>query len=274
MSESIIIDFLYKTVPGRLILKGLVHPEVSKYAAKFFSSRVSAGIIPYFIKNNGINMDEYLIPDGGYKSFNDFFTRRIRPGHREIAEGELICPCDGYLTVSDIDENSVFHIKNTSYSVQTLLRSKRLARELTGGTAFIFRLTPSHYHRYVFCASGVIRASKRIQGILHSVKPVCHENYPVFIQNTRTYMVIHNDNLGDLVQMEVGALLVGRISNHHFARGTKVCAGQEKGFFEYGGSSIVVLTKHRIDKKELFHGREVRQDSISVKLGEVLLRNI
>ncbi len=274
MSESLAIDFLYKTAIGRFFLKGLVNPVVSEYAAKFLSSRASAGIIPLFIKRNKIDISEYVIPEGGYSSFNDFFTRRIKPENRVIAEGELISPCDGYLTVSYIDESSVFHIKNTSYSLKNLLGNECMACEFTGGTALIFRLTPSHYHRYVFCTSGIVRRTKRIQGILHSVKPICHEKFPVFIQNSREYTVLNNVNLGDLVQMEVGALLVGKISNNRYARGDEICAGQEKGYFEYGGSSIVVLTKFRLDKKKLRRGRVRLHGGIPVKMGEVLVRNI
>lgn len=274
MSESFAIDFLYKTPVGRFFLKGLVNPKISEFAAKFLSSRASAAIVPFFIKRNKIDITDFVIPEGGYKSFNDFFTRRIKPEKRVIAEGELISPCDGYLTVSYINESSVFHIKNTDYSLKELLKKDGLANEFTGGTALIFRLTPSHYHRYVFCTAGVVGLTEKIQGILHSVKPICHEKFPVFIQNSREYTLLNNNNLGDIVQMEVGALLVGKISNNHYACGDEICAGQEKGYFEYGGSSIVVLTKFRLDKRKLRRGRLKLRGGIPVKMGEVLIRNL
>ena len=272
MSESLAIDFLYKTCVGRFFLKGLVNPKVSKFAAKLLSSRASAAFVPFFVKRNKIDINEYVIPEGGYKSFNDFFTRRIKPENRVIEDGELISPCDGYLTVSYIDETSVFHIKNTRYSLKELLKNSSLANEFNGGTALIFRLTPAHYHRYVFCATGVVGKAKRIHGILHSVKPICHEMFPVFIQNSREYTVINNNNLGNLIQMEVGALLVGKISNNHYSPGDKICAGREKGYFEYGGSSIVVLTKFRLDKRGLKRGRVKPCDGMPVKMGEALIR--
>ena len=274
MSESLAIDFLYKTCVGRFFLKGLVNPKVSEFAAKFLSSRASAALVPFFIKRNKIDINDFVIPEGGYKSFNDFFTRRIKPENRVIAEGELISPCDGYLTVSYIDETNVFHIKNTYYSLKELLKNNSLANEFIGGTALIFRLTPSHYHRYVFCTTGVVGQAERIPGILHSVKPICHEIFPVFIQNSREYTVINNNNLGDLIQMEVGALLVGKITNDHYSSGDEICAGQEKGYFEYGGSSIVVLTKFRLDKRKLRRGRVKLRGGMPVKMGEVLIRNI
>ena len=248
MSESLTIDFLYKTPVGRFILKGLVNPKVSKRAAKILSSRMSAAFVPSFIKKNNIDIEDYIVPEGGFGSFNGFFTRKIKPGKRAISDSAFICPSDGLLIVSDISETSVFNIKNTSYSLKELLGNESLAGEFIGGTALIFRLTPSHYHRYVFCASGKIIDTKFIQGILHSVKPVCHETFPVFIQNSREYAVIDSEEYGKIVQMEVGALLVGKISNKGYVAGDEVRKGEEKGYFEYGGSSIVVLTKHRFDR--------------------------
>jgi len=261
MSESLAIDFLYKTPVGRLILKGLVNPKVSKRAAKILSSRMSAAFVPSFIRKNNINIDDYIVPEGGFGSFNDFFTRKIKPGKRATYGRSFICPSDGLLTVSDIDKTSVFNIKNTSYSLKELLDNERLAGEFIGGTAFVFRLTPSHYHRYVFCASGKVEETRFIQGILHSVKPVCHEMFPVFIQNSREYAVIDSGEYGKIVQMEVGALLVGKISNAGYEAGDEVRIGEEKGYFEYGGSSIVVLTQKRLVEKT------DQTEEIPVKLG-------
>ncbi len=272
MSESLAIDFLYRTRAGRFLLKGLVDPVVSVQAAKVLSSRASACIIPGFVKNNGIDLSEYEVPEGGYKSFNDFFTRRIKPGYRVIEEAEMVSPCDGYLSVSKIDEDSVFNIKNCTYSLRELLGNESLAEEFTGGMALIFRLTPSHYHRYVFCASGRVEDTKKIRGVLHSVKPVCHEMYPVFIQNSREYTVLNNVHLGDVIQMEVGALLVGKISNNGCTKGEKVDRGTEKGFFEYGGSSIVVLTKRRLKLNGKIGKRDRVYGGIPIKMGEALIR--
>ena len=86
--------------------------------------------------------------------------------------------------------------------------------------------------------------------------------------------MLNNNNLGDLVQMEVGALLVGKISNKHYVRGEEISAGQEKGFFEYGGSSIVVLTKLRLDMNKIRSRRDGLYGGIPVKMGEALIRNI
>lgn len=268
MSESLAIDFLYKTPAGRFILKGLVNPKVSKRAAGILSSHISAAFVHSFIRKNNIDIEDYIVPEGGFGSFNDFFTRKIKPGKRAIESSTFICPSDGLLTVSDIGESSVFNIKNTFYSLKELLDNESLAGEFIGGTALIFRLTPSHYHRYVFCASGKVEETRFIQGILHSVKPVCHETFPVFIQNSREYAVIDSGEYGKIVQMEVGALLVGKISNSGYKAGDEVRIGTEKGYFEYGGSSIVVLTKQKLFEKT----DQIAE--IPVKLGEDITKTL
>ncbi len=271
MSESLVIDFLYKSRLGRFFLKGLINPTVSKKTARFLSSPASRYMIKGFIKKNDIKIEQYEIPDSGFKSFNDFFTRKIKAGKREIERADLISPCDGLLTVSNINENSIFNIKNTSYNLEQLLKDKKLAQDFREGMAFIFRLTPAHYHRYVFPADGVIVSSKKIKGVLHSVKPVCHNSFPVFIQNSREYILFANEKIGPYIQMEVGALLVGKISNKIFQEGDTVKKGQEKGFFEYGGSSIVILLKNRYELCSTIQSRKSVNGEIAVNLGESLI---
>ena len=170
--ESLSILFLYRTVPGRMLLKLLVQPEVSKVAAHLMSSPASRAFVPAFIKKNNIDPKYYIEPAGGYRSFNDFFTRKMKPEYVREYEGGIISPCDGLLTVFDIDEDSVFEIKNSKYSVRGLLRDRKLSERFSGGTALIFRLTPSHYHRYCYPTDGTVYANRRINGELHCVRPV------------------------------------------------------------------------------------------------------
>lgn len=271
MKESKFIQFLYGTVAGRAFLKLLVNPNVSKVSARFLSSNSSKWLVPLFVKKNKIDMSLYNEPKNGYKSFNDFFTRKMDEQHIWYKNGELVSPCDGLLTVSPINEDSVFNIKHTKYSLTELLKNKEFAEEYKGGTAFIFRLTPAHYHRYIWTCSGYVAKNEHIDGILHSVQPICHEKTKVFIQNTREYALIDTAEVGRIVQMEIGALLVGKISNHENGWSKMVCAGQEKGFFEYGGSSIVVLTSSRMNLSEELKYRDKMGNEIPVVIGEKLI---
>jgi len=103
----------------------------------------------------------------------------------------------------------------------------------------VFRLTPDDYHRFSFIDDGEILYQKRIKGVLHTVRPISQQKYNVYAQNSREYTVMQMANFGKVIQVEVGALFVGRITNHMmkgaFGR------GDEKGVFEFGGSTVVML---------------------------------
>lgn len=253
-TQDTVLEYLYTNVFGRMLLKPMVHPQVSKLAGQYLSSRHSARLIPQFIKKNNIDMSSY--EKTNYNCFNDFFTRKIKEGKRPIPEDKnlLISPCDCKATVYKIQENTTFSIKNTEYTLRTLLRSSRLAERFRGGYAFLLRLTVDDYHRYVYAASGKQSKNYHIDGSFHTVNPIANDYLPIYKENTREYTVIHTGEFGDLLQMEVGALLVGKIANH--TQSGMVVRGEEKGYFEYGGSTIILLTQ---------------QDSVIVR--EDLLRN-
>ena len=236
-----LLSFLYTNIFGRMLLKPLIQPQVSKLAGRYLSSAHSKWLISKFIERNEINMDIYEECD--YSSFNDFFTRKIKPDCRPVPEDldVLISPCDCLATVYPIQENTTFSIKNTEYTLRSLLRSPRLAKRFRGGYAYVLRLTVEDYHRYLYSVSGKQSKNYHIDGTFHTVNPIANDYLPIYKENTREYTVIHSKEFGDVLQMEVGALLVGKISNHK--QSTVVTRGEEKGFFEYGGSTIVVLTQ-------------------------------
>ena len=240
-NQDKLLSFLYTNIFGRMHLKPLIQPQVSKLAGRYLSSAHSKWLISKFIERNEINMDIYEECD--YSSFNDFFTRKIKPDSRPVPEDldVLISPCDCLATVYPIQENTTFSIKNTEYTLRSLLRSPRLAKRFRGGYAYILRLTVEDYHRYLYSVSGKQSKNYHIDGTFHTVNPIANDYLPIYKENTREYTVIHSKEFGDVLQMEVGALLVGKISNHK--QSTVVTRGEEKGFFEYGGSTIVVLTQ-------------------------------
>ena len=240
-NQDKLLSFLYTNIFGRMLLKPLIQPQVSKLAGRYLSSAHSKWLISKFIERNEINMDIYEECD--YSSFNDFFTRKIKPDCRPVPEDldVLISPCDCLATVYPIQENTTFSIKNTEYTLRSLLRSPRLAKRFRGGYAYVLRLTVEDYHRYLYSVSGKQSKNYHIDGTYHTVNPIANDYLPIYKENTREYTVIHSKEFGDVLQMEVGALSVGKISNHK--QSTVVTRGEEKGFFEYGGSTIVVLTQ-------------------------------
>ena len=272
--DSIVLRFLYNTVVGRFILKLLVHPSVSKVAGVFLSSRISTFMIPSFIRNHDINMDDIEIPKGGFSSFNEFFSRKRKEEELSLPSNQLISPCDGFLTTLKITKDTCFEIKHTQFSLKDLLKDEKLASKYENGTALIFRLTPANYHRYCYPTNGKILTSRKIKGILHCVRPIALRNYPVFVQNSREYQVIKTEQFGTMVQMEIGALLVGKIVNHiKTNKIVGVVAGQEKGYFQFGGSTIVLLfQKDTLCMDEKFSTKGTKLKEISVRKGEFIAK--
>ena len=235
------LDTVYKSAPGRLLMKFLSLSVFSKAAHFVLSSKLSVPFIFDFAQKHHIDMFDY--EDRMYTSFNDFFIRKIKPGRRFITKDDrmLICPSDGKVSAYEIADSDTFIIKNSVYTVESLLRDKKLAKRFCGGYAVIIRLTPDNYHRYIFPANGIKSHDREIKGSLHTVNTVINNYIPVYKENTRTYCMIRTEKFGDIIQMEVGAMMVGRISNiFKYGRRT-VYRGDEKGYFEFGGSTIVLL---------------------------------
>lgn len=267
--ESAFVRFLYRTLPGRAILKQLVKPAFSQKIAALLSSEVSRPYIDHYIKKHQIPMEGYEKKD--YSSFNDFFTRRRLPEalRVDMQPNHLISPCDGLLSAYPITPDSRFRVKGSVYTLFDLLGDRMLARQYQEGTCLIFRLTPRHYHRYCYIDDGYKGDNYPIAGVLHSVRPICCEAYPVYAQNSRVYTVLDTDHFGSVVQIEVGALLVGRICNEQ-ERG-RILRGGEKGHFEFGGSTIILLLKRDGAKiaPDIF-ARTGRGQETPVRLGQCI----
>jgi len=236
--------FLYKTLPGRILLRGLVKTPVSKVAGMVMDSPASRVFVRGFVKKNNINMDDYQ--KDKFRSFNDFFVREIKTENRFFPDNEhsLTAPCDGKLSAYPITSDGVFKIKNSIYSIEDLLQDKSLAHEFIGGLCLIFRLTPDDYHRYAYIDDGESICRRSIKGVLHTVRPIAQHRYKVFIRNTREYEVLQTAHFGKVIQMEVGAMFVGRITNHN--NGCTFKRGDEKGMFKFGGSTIVMLFEKNV----------------------------
>lgn len=256
------LRFLYRTVPGRFILRGLIRPSVSRVVGVFLSTKCSKMLIPGFVRKNGIDLSRYQ--GQPYESYNAFFSREIRPENLHIGEG-LIAPCDSRLTVYPIDENAVFTIKGSEYSLPEILGERELAAEFIGGTCLIFRLEVQDYHRYCYFDQCTETAHWAIPGVLHTVQPIAFHSCPVYHCNSREVTVLQTEHYGKAVQVEVGALCVGKISNHH--RPGLHNRGEEKGMFLFGGSTVMLLINHAAVAPEIISNTEQNRETI-VTIGE------
>lgn len=232
------LQFLYGTRCGRAMLSVMIKPWVSKAAGRLMDTKASCIVIEPFIKKNGIAMKEYKHKQ--FRSFNDFFTRQIRKCARPIdREAEhLIAPCDCKLSVYPITEEAKFRIKGMDYTMESLLRDRELAKQFEGGTLLLFRLTVGDYHRYCYIDDGVKGENVHIPGVYYTVNPIAGTRYPIYKENTREYALLDSAHFGKVLMVEVGATMVGRIVNYHGAQ--EVRRGQEKGRFEFGGSTVIL----------------------------------
>ena len=234
------IRFVYDTAFGRILAKTILCRKfVSSFYGAWQKSRFSRGKTAKFIRQYEIDLSDCTAQE--FPNFNAFFTRRRRVYVDQTGAGELPAIADSKLLALPIDGEQIFYIKGVPYTVEELLEDRTLAKEYEGGLCLIFRLAPDDYHRYVFPDAAVPEAPVQIKGVLHTVNPIAAE-MKVYRRNTRCYQLLHTATFGDVIQMEVGALLVGKIRNDSHA-GHSVEKLQEKGYFEYGGSTVILLLK-------------------------------
>ncbi len=239
--QDCLLEGLYRHRTGRMLLQPLLSPRMSRMGAKVMDARVSALWIPFFIRHHAIAMEDY--ERVRYRSFNDFFTRKLAEGARTVEQAPqvFVSPCDSRLSVYKIDDACTFSVKHTVYTVESLLKSRRLAERFAGGFVWVFRLCVDDYHRYIYVDHGMTSKYYRIPGVFHTVNPVANEVFPVYKENRREYCLLKSEHFGTVLQMEVGAMFVGRIENRPAER--MVCRGEEKGHFAFGGSTVIVMTQ-------------------------------
>lgn len=261
------VKFLYNTWLGKICLRVITLRFISKIVGCYLDSKLSRGRIKKYIKKNSIDMSLFVEED--YKSFNDFFTRRIKPELRPFTtkEDEFPSPCDGKVSAYKIDNNSTFEIKDFAYTVESLLNNKELADKYKDGYCIVLRLSVEDYHRYFYIDDCNKSNNVFIKGKLHTVQPHALSKRKVFSENCREYTVMNTKNFGDITQVEVGAMMVGRIVNNH--EEGNYSRGEEKGKFEFGGSTIVLLVeKDKVKFDEEFFTNTENDNETYVLCGE------
>ena len=267
-----LLEVIYGHALTRMLLRPFLSPAVSDICGKFLSTRLSRRIVPSFVKKNHIDLGIYERQE--FDSYNAFFTRKIKAEQRPINEQKniLISPSDGKVTAYPIMQKGRFWIKHTQYSAAQLLKDERLAERYMGGWIYVIRLTVDDYHRYCYVADGRKSRQRKIHGVLHTVNPVANDYYPIYKMNSREYCLLKTKELGTILLMEVGALMVGKISNHE-EDSAQVKRGDEKGMFEFGGSTIVVMTEPGMAEpdKDIIQNTKAQAETL-VKMGEPIGR--
>lgn len=265
--------FVYETAFGRMLAKGILcRKPISNLYGVLQRSRLTRGKVRRFIRQYDISLEGCTKQE--FSSFNDFFTRRRLPRPDTTAPGVLPAIADSKLTALPIGDDTVFTVKGVPYTPAELLADDALAARYTGGLCLIFRLSPDDYHRYAYPDAGTQEAAVHIPGVLHSVNPIAGSQC-VYRRNSRCRTLLHTAHFGDVVEMEVGALLVGRICNHTESAGASFEKLQEKGYFAYGGSTVILLLEPgrvRMDEDILTYSAQGVESKVRTgeRIGEAL----
>lgn len=236
------IRWAYQDARSRFLERILFRSScISKLMGRWYDSPLSKGKIDAAIEELGIDVGEFAQPKESFRSFNDFFIRHLKREARPFStEPEsLVCPADGRaLVFPRIDDDTFVPVKGHPFTIRKMLPG--CADRFVNGSLAIVRLCPADYHRYHFPCSGDITDYRDIDGAFHSVNPIAlASGADVFGENKRSYTLIDTKHAGTLCFVEVGAFGVGSIVNTR-------CSGpvekmDEKGYFKFGGSSVVLV---------------------------------
>jgi len=238
------IAWLYETAAGRQTLELLIKRHGYSFLTGLYcDTRLSRRLIKPFIENYQINMDESAKEAEEFHSFNDFFTRRLKPEARPFdqTENRIVSPGDGRIQVfENLSKDRVMQIKGSFYRLKDLFQNDALASRFDGGSCVLLRLAPVDYHRFHFIESGTVEFLKTLPGWYYSVNPAALKQVrEVFCKNARALTLLHTEHSGDVLYVEVGATSVGSIVQTYSA--PQVQRGDEKGLFKFGGSTILLF---------------------------------
>jgi len=269
-----------------ILPKHLLSRLVGKFAAAE-AGGVTTAFIKFFIKKYNVDMSEALYPHPEhYKTFNEFFTRQLKPEVRQIAEGDdvLIQAVDGAVSqFGDIHQDSIFQAKGHNYSLTTLLGGKpELAKPFKNGKFATIYLSPKDYHRIHMPVEGTLTDMVYVPGELFSVNPLTAENVPGLFARNERVIAFFDTPVGKMAIVLVGATIVASIETvwsgtvtppagknvQHWQyesddeAAVKLEKGDEMGRFKLGSTIVVCFEKDQIEFEDMEAG-------MTTRLGEV-----
>lgn len=214
-------------------------PWASRFYGYLQKKEASKKKIAPFIQTYEVDASEFA--EKNFSSFNDFFIRKLKPEARPIVNDpkRLAMPADGrYLVYPSFSD---FRVKGQDFSLSEFLQNLAWGNRFSEGSMAIIRLCPSDYHRFHFPCDGVPTEAKCIPGPLYSVNPIAlAKRLSILSENKRMVTEIETKQFGTILYVEVGATFVGSI-HQTYTPNCPVKKGEEKGYFEFGGSCIVLL---------------------------------
>lgn len=240
------LRFLYEGgLRGRLARVALRRPLASKLYGLVQRSSFTASRVEKFAKDVGIDPREAEHALSAYASVDDFFARRLKPGARPIDENpaHLISPADARVLAFPKLEGELLPVKGSRLTLQELVGDEAVAARYRGGSGMVFRLSVADYHRFHFPDTGRATPWRELGSALDSVHPIALGSGAKSFLNKRHVSELESDHFGRLLLVEVGALCVGKIIQTYFPG--PVRRGVEKGYFRFGGSTVVLVAEER-----------------------------
>lgn len=244
------LSFLYGGRWWNRVIRPLLLPFVARsslfstFYGRLQKRGASAAKIVPFIRRFEVDVSEFAEPVSSFRSFNDFFIRKLKPEARPITgdESVTVIPADGrFYFYQDVRHCPLLAIKGRRFDLHTLIGDAHLAQTYADGSLVLARLCPSDYHRFHFPCACIPGSTTLIPGHLYSVNPLALKvRLGILAENRRTRCLLHTEHFGQVLYMEIGATNVGSICQT-YRPGVVQLKGAEKGYFEFGGSALVLL---------------------------------
>lgn len=239
------LRWCYGNPLGRLAVEALVkRAAFSRWYGRRMDRSSSREKIAPFLRDYGLDPSEFADPVDSYRTFNDFFYRKLKPSARPIALGAdvLVFPADGrHLAFPNVEEAEGFFVKGQRFELDSFLSDVVLSQRFRGGSALFSRLCPVDYHRFHFPTDGTPEPARLVNGPLYSVNPLAlRRNLSIFAENRRWLTDFATPRFGRVLLAEIGATNVGA-TVYTYAPSVPAAKGDEKGFFKFGGSYLITV---------------------------------
>jgi len=276
----------YKNIDGmKFILK---EPGLSwansfiQERGKFMDSPESSKIIEEWLSDNSLGNEDFVLPIDGFKTFNDFFTRDLKPGARPIDDindsSVLVSPADGVINMiaNELELDTKIPTKGRmTMSLNLLLDNSKFADRFVGGSAMAVFLMPNNYHHYHSPITGEIIESKEDVGdrlfgmpdmldMINNGNPGYNKDYSVLEDFRHGYFIIQTKDYGLIAMIPIGLQTVGSVvfedeySNITSANPKIIYKGEKLGHFAYGGSTVLLIfEKGKLNSMTVEQGQRI-----------------
>ena len=273
-----------KVLPQYLMPKQVMTRLAGRYASKPLGG-VTTATIKRFVARYRVNMAEAAEPDiTAYKTFNDFFTRALKPGVRPLADAPLVCPVDGAISqVGRVQGDQVYQAKGQTFTTRALVGGDAaLAAQFQDGLFANLYLSPKDYHRIHMPANGRLLRMIHVPGALFSVNPTTARGVPgLFARNERVVCVFDDPQIGQWVLVLVGATIVGSMATvwhgqirrdgpvrewRYDDQNIQLSQGDEMGRFLLGSTVVMLFPKSDLQFNDSW------QPGGAIRMGELMAR--